>query len=362
MFFTLAFLSAPRAQADLGNPTPAEKPAFEFERSLFDSSLPPGELKPLPEAGQRPLFEAFVKTLKTPEEKVAFLSLAAYRYVFSINPNVYVDFAAPMLKDEDAGVRLAAVKGIRFFRSDFPGVNVDGMRIDAYVDSVAPMMTSEKDPSIRGAAMTCVGALHGVKYLDALVSALDKEPADAARAGAAAGLVCMAAGENVPREARNLALSAILRHLRPDENEAVLQGLLYLPRTADLDTRAYADGVAALLPNVNLRANAIRSLRYIGATAHAGEVAELLSDPLVALDVAEALEVIATREQIPALLKMIEGGDYARLLALEALDRLDARDQRPAVERVAAMDAANGKKSAFAATLLRKWDEKDKAN
>ena len=168
-----------------------------------------------------------MKTLKTVEEKRAFLGLAAYRYVYSINPNVFADFAVALLKDEDAGVRLAAVKGIDFSRgmAEWARIKGDSGRIEADVDAVAALMT-EKDSSLRGAAMACVGGLEGAKYAEALVEAVEKDPADEARAGAGAGLVRLASGTRVPVEVRRVALATATRHLGAGEKQVVMEAIL----------------------------------------------------------------------------------------------------------------------------------------
>src|SRR5689334_15689871 len=105
----ITMLALPAIAAD-DAPTPAQQKAAQFQSSLFAPPDANGYLKPLPEAQQRQLFEAFVETLNTREDKSAFLTeISQYRYVYAINPVVAADYAAPLLKEADAELRLAAI-------------------------------------------------------------------------------------------------------------------------------------------------------------------------------------------------------------------------------------------------------------
>ena len=64
---------------------------------------------------------------------------------------------------------------------------------------------------------------------------------------------------------------------------------------------------------------AMRALRSMNVTAHAGDVGALVFDPEVGYEAVDAFYRIATREQIATLVKLLESeNSYTRLLAVEA--------------------------------------------
>ena len=324
----------------------AERRVDAFESSLFVDRAK-HDFKQRPEAEQRPLVAAFFATLTRPEEKLAFLGVGDSRYVYAINRQVYGEYAAKLLTDEDADVRKGAVQGLVY----------NGLR--QYGDGVAKLLDDQRAGVRISAAMALgrFGRHDLLPRMEEMARSANGEEECVAGLQAAGTLF---ADKGATGEQRERALLVIDRYIDPKATvgmqTAAMVAIVGAPeagkyiakivtlsgssdpvvRTQAVKTLERVEGPAALEVIRRGLADSERNVRLAAAKAvgsrnvreAAADVAKLLEDEDAAVRIG-GIEALAA----------INAVEYADAIALRLRDK-DVYVRRPAVAALAALKSA----------------------
>jgi HEAT repeat protein len=369
-----------------------EKRVQEFETSLFvdggKRDAKGNEFVQRPEAEQRPLVAAFYKTIQTPAEKLAFLGMGDGRYAYAINKEIYGEYAARLLKDDDARVREEAVHGLGYCRLKQYGKEVEAMLKDPDVgvrvrtwgalgwfqrhDLAGRMqetMSVALDEREQVAALGAIGELlwdnkgpadQREKELKMLTPYLEST---APLAMQRAALTWMARLPEVGKyeevigtgmtskddKVRRLSLNAMTK-IQSDSATEVLRGKLVdtSPQVrqfavTELGTRkakGLAEDVAKLLSDssMDVRQAAIESLVALRAKDSVDAIAELMKDksPAVRLAAVTAMGKLEGKKHLKVVMGFLGNKDEdMRQAAVGALRTIGTSDEMPAVAALA---------------------------
>ncbi len=343
-FLTAILLAGLTANAD--EPEDLSQRVLAFESSLFvDHAKKQYEQRP--EEEQRPMVEAFFATLKTSPEKLAFLGVGDSRYVYAINRDVYGEYAARLLKDADARVRVEAVQGLTY--------NL----LKKYDVEVARLL-DDVDTGVRGQAVVTVSRFGRHDLLPRMKEMAGSAKGEEERVAGLAAVGVLLHDKEGAAEQRERELALAATYLEPDAAPAMqvtaLDALATVPEAAKYTAKLVK---LAGSMNDNVRARAIKTLTPVEGPAAVAAIRQGLTDatPNVRRVCVVALGIRKTIEAAGDVAKLLDdkddnvrGGAVSSLAAMNAAAYADAIARRltdsslfvrrPAINALAALKSA----------------------